>query len=61
MLSLRLIDFIVAFTEPTKLPSLALAWQRRTAARDAAFERPWSHAVLHALELLEYQPTRETT
>lgn len=54
-LSLRLLDFVGVFTDPSKLPSLNEAWARHNAARDAAFERPWSHAVLRALELEDYR------
>jgi len=55
VLSLRLLDFLVLFAEPSKLPSLAEPMARKHAAREAAFERPWSHAVLRALELSSYQ------
>jgi transcriptional regulator with XRE-family HTH domain len=52
--SMRLLDFLAAFTDPALLPSLGEAWRQQNAARDAAFERPWSHAVLRALELDDY-------
>lgn len=53
--SLRLLDFLAQFTDPAKLPSVARAWSRLEAARRAAYDVPWSQAVLRALELTDYQ------
>lgn len=53
--SLRLLDFIACFVDPARLPSVSEAWSRLEAARRAAYEVPWSHAVLRALELEEYR------
>ena len=53
--SLRVLDFVAAFVDPASMPSIASAWRQRCAARDAAFTRPWAHAVLRALELSSYQ------
>jgi DNA-binding phage protein len=53
--SLRVLDFVAAFVDPTQLPSVARPWAEREAAREAAFTRPWSHAVLRALELEAYR------
>jgi DNA-binding phage protein len=53
--SLRVLDFVAAFADPSSMPSVAAAWVERQAAREAAFARPWSHAVLRALELSSYQ------
>ena len=55
VLSLRLLDFVALFAEPSKLPSLAEPMARKRAAREAAFEQPWSHAVLRTLELSSYK------
>ncbi len=52
--SLRLLDFIAAFIDPLSLPSLSDAWARLQEARRAAYEMPWSHAILRALELKQY-------
>ncbi|OQX67806.1 MAG: hypothetical protein B6A08_13615 [Sorangiineae bacterium NIC37A_2] len=49
--SRRMLDFVAGIVEPAHLPSLAADWQRLQAAREAAYEVPWSHAVLRALEL----------
>jgi transcriptional regulator with XRE-family HTH domain len=52
--SLRLLDFVAAFVDPEKLPSLREPWLRLQDARRAAYEMPWSHAILRALELVPY-------
>lgn len=52
--SLRLLDFVAAFVDPEKLPSLKTPWLRLQEARRAAYEMPWSHAILRALELIDY-------
>jgi hypothetical protein len=46
-----MIDLIAGIVDPSELPSLSDDWQRLKAAREAAYEVPWSHAVLRALEL----------
>jgi len=53
--SLRLLDFVAALVDPLHVPSLAARWQELQAARRAAYQRPWSHAVLRALELRQYR------
>jgi len=54
-MSLRVLDFVAAFVDPKQLPSLERRWQKLEAGRRAAFELPWSHAVLRVLELERYQ------
>ena len=49
--SRRMVDLIAGIVDPTELPSVQDDWQRLRAAREAAYEVPWSHAVLRALEL----------
>ncbi len=56
--SLRLLDFLACFVDPVTLPSLSSAWRNLENARRAAFEMPWSHAVLRVVELAEYQKLR---
>jgi DNA-binding phage protein len=51
----RSLDFLSVFADPSKLPCVAEAWRAREAARALAYEFPWSHAVLRALELTEYR------
>ena len=53
--SLRLLDFVAALVDPLSLSSLSERWQELQASRRAAYQRPWSHAVLRALELRQYQ------
>lgn len=60
--SLRLLDFVAAFTDPNQVPCLAVRWQQLQRARQAAYDMPWSHAVLRVLELEQYQAlTRHQT
>lgn len=51
----RLLDFLACFTNIEKLPSVAAEFRTLEAARKTAYEVPWSHAVLRALELTDYQ------
>jgi hypothetical protein len=53
--SLRSLDFVALLADPSQLPSVAADWQRLEAARRAAYELPWSQAVLRALELAAYR------
>jgi hypothetical protein len=53
--SRRLLDFIAAFVDPSALPSARADWRLLQAARQAAYDEPWSQAVLRALELSEYR------
>jgi DNA-binding phage protein len=53
--SLRLLDFVSGICDPRELPSVAPAWRRLEAARRTAYDSPWSHAVLRALELEAYR------
>jgi transcriptional regulator with XRE-family HTH domain len=52
--SLRLLDFVAAFVEPSTLPSLEKPWLDLEATRRAAHEVPWTQAVLRCLELPAY-------
>jgi hypothetical protein len=49
--SRRLIDLVAALEDPARLPSLQKRWTQLQLARTAAYDLPWSHAVLRALEL----------
>jgi len=53
--SQRLLDFIATLTDPAHLPLVQDAWARLNRVRDVAYDEPWSHAVLRALELDEYR------
>jgi len=49
----RLLDLLAAIEDPERLPAARDAWQQLLRARQAAYDLPWSHAVLRALELKE--------
>jgi transcriptional regulator with XRE-family HTH domain len=53
--SLRLLDFLAALVDPRALPSARAAWTQLETRRRAAYEVPWSQAVLLALELRAYE------
>lgn len=53
--SRRLLDFVALLTNPEHLPSVSRRWRQLELARRVAYDKPWSHAVLRALEL-EPQP-----
>jgi hypothetical protein len=59
--TLRLADFVAVFADPAGLPVVAKDWARLQAAREAAYDVPWSHAVLRALELVGHVPGAEPT
>ena len=53
--SLRMLDFVALLVDPSQLKSVAADWERLETARRAAYELPWSQAVLRALELWAYR------
>ncbi|MDH5671123.1 MAG: DUF4423 domain-containing protein [Myxococcales bacterium] len=52
--TLRLLDFIALFADPAALETTATAYLQLQNQRRVAYELPWSHAVLRALELADY-------
>jgi hypothetical protein len=60
--SRRVIDFLASFVDPALLPAARDAHLVQTLARQAAYERPWSHAVMRVLETEDYRalPAHET-
>jgi DNA-binding phage protein len=52
--TLRLLDFVAALVDPEQLPSVRQAWRQLESSRRAAYDAPWTHAVLRALELEAY-------
>jgi len=50
----RALDFIATLSDPAALDSARAHWQRLESLRHAAYQETWSHAVLRALELAEY-------
>jgi hypothetical protein len=53
--SLRLLDFLACFADPSALPSVAANWRALESARRAAHDMPWSQAVLRVIELESYR------
>ena len=53
--TLRLLDFINALVDPELLPSARSAWRKLIGLRKAAYDAPWSHAILRAVELEDYR------
>jgi transcriptional regulator with XRE-family HTH domain len=52
--SLRVLDFVALFHDPSTLPSAAPGWKALQAHRRAVYELPWVSALLGVLELVEY-------
>jgi transcriptional regulator with XRE-family HTH domain len=51
----RLLDLLGELVDPAQLPSVAAAYRDLERQRSLAYTRPWSHAVLRALELEPYR------
>jgi transcriptional regulator with XRE-family HTH domain len=51
----RLVEFVGLFVEPESLPTLRELARELAAQRRVAYDLPWSHAVLRALELESYR------
>jgi transcriptional regulator with XRE-family HTH domain len=51
----RLLDFVAVFADPASLASTRAAWRDLQAQLRVAYDVPWSHAVLRALELADYR------
>jgi len=56
--SLRVLDFVACLVEPERVPCIWASYRLLEASRKAAFEQPWSHAVLRTLELKAYAQLR---
>jgi DNA-binding phage protein len=57
-MTFRLLDFLASFTNIERLPAAAESYRALEAARNIAYDVPWSHAVLRALELSAYRALR---
>jgi len=51
----RLLPFVSLFADPASLPSTRAAFQDLVAQQKLAYDLPWSHAILRALELKAYR------
>jgi transcriptional regulator with XRE-family HTH domain len=49
--TLRLLDFVGRFVDPARLPSVQRAYRDLLLQRQVAYELPWTHGVLRAIEL----------
>lgn len=52
--TLRLLEFLAALVDPSRLPSAGRRWALLEASRRAAYDHPWSHAVLRVIETRAY-------
>ncbi len=50
----RLLDFLAGLVPLDRVPVAKARWQALLAARTTAYDLPWSHAVLRAMELDSY-------
>ncbi len=57
--SLRVLDFIACLVDPETMPSIQKAYRDLEATRRAAYDAPFSHAFLRALELDAYRALPE--
>jgi DNA-binding phage protein len=57
-MTFRLLDFLASFTNIERLPAAEQEYRALEAARKIAYDVPWSHAVLRALELSDYRALR---
>jgi hypothetical protein len=57
-MTFRLLDFLASFTHIERLPAAAQEYRALETARKIAYDVPWSHAVLRALELSDYRALR---
>lgn len=51
----RLVEWVALFVEPSQLPCVAQLAVSLEMQRRMAYEEPWSHAILRALELKRYR------
>jgi hypothetical protein len=51
VMSGRVLDLLACFCDPKRMSSVVRAWAELELTRSLAYEMPWSHAVLRALEL----------
>jgi transcriptional regulator with XRE-family HTH domain len=55
--SRRLLDLLALIADPSRMPTISKRWRELEQARALAYDSPWSHAVLRALELEGYRRT----
>jgi hypothetical protein len=57
--TLALVDFLATLVDPAEIQEVADRWRALQAARRSAYELPWSHAVLRAVDLQSYRELPE--
>lgn len=50
----RLLDLLALLVDPLRMPTVAPRYRELQVAREAAYDAPWSHAVLRTLELRDH-------
>jgi transcriptional regulator with XRE-family HTH domain len=53
--TLGVYDFLAAYVNPSDLPEAKEGYELLSAARESARQKPWSHAIVHMVELPSYQ------
>jgi len=53
--TLSALDLVALLVSPAQLPTIAPHFARLQAARRSAQEKPWSHAIVHMVELPSYR------
>ncbi len=53
--TLSALDLVALLVDPRRLPSASAAFERLEAARRSAIEQPWSHAIVHMVQLASYR------
>jgi transcriptional regulator with XRE-family HTH domain len=53
--TLGVYDFLAAFVDPLQLSQAKEGYELLAAARESARQKPWSHAIVHMVDLPSYQ------
>lgn len=53
--TLRMVDLLAAFVDPAELPEVSGSWEKLQRSRRAAFDAPWSQAMLRLMETEAYR------
>ncbi len=53
--TLRVYDLLALYADPAELPEAAAGYKLLEAARESARQMPWSHAIVHMVEMPSYK------
>jgi transcriptional regulator with XRE-family HTH domain len=53
--TLRLLDVLAMFVDPSEMPSVRAEYERLVQARETALRLPWAHALVHMADLPSYR------